>query len=87
MNKILLIAAVAFVSMTSCKKEYTCECKTTSTAYINGVTTVGTPVVSSGNTEKMKKDEAKTKCESSNGTTSSGNTTNGGKIEVACEIK
>ena len=31
MKKILLIAAVAGFVMTSCKKDYTCECTTTGT--------------------------------------------------------
>lgn len=31
MKKILLVAAVAGMTMVSCKKDYTCECTTTST--------------------------------------------------------
>jgi len=31
MKKVLLIAAVAGIAMVSCKKDYTCECTSTST--------------------------------------------------------
>lgn len=53
MKKILLIAAVAGLSMVSCKKEYTCECKYT------GVVT-GTV---SEKFDKMKKKDAEKKCD------------------------
>jgi hypothetical protein len=55
MKKVLLIAAVAAFAMTSCKKDYTCECTTTTNAPIS----VG-PV--SGKTGKMKKKDAESKC-------------------------
>ncbi len=56
MKKILLIAAVAGMAMTSCKKDYTCECTTTSNAPGVGSTTA------SGSTGKMKKKDAESKC-------------------------
>ena len=87
MKKILLVAAVAGLSLVSCKKDYTCECTTTSTSYNNGVATVGTPIVSSGGTGKMKKDDAKKDCEGKSSSVSTGNTTNGGKVEAVCAIK
>jgi len=59
MKKLVLIASVAFVALTisSCKKEYTCTCTTKST--VDGVTTTAT---ASGKTDKMKKSEAEDLC-------------------------
>jgi hypothetical protein len=78
MKKVLLIAAVAGLAMTSCKKEYTCECTVKTTA--NGQTTTAT---SSATSAKMKKSEAKDWCEKSNGTTTVGSVSS----EVSCAIK
>ncbi len=78
MKKIMLVAAVAALSLSSCKKEYTCEC--TVTTYMNGTATTST---ASGTTEKMKKSEAEDKCNKSDSMT--GDTTNGIKSE--CGIK
>ena len=65
MKKLVVIAAVAALGMmTSCKKEYTCEC-----TYSGG----GVSGTVSQTFSKMKKKEAKDKCDSyddtSNGTT------------------
>jgi subtilase family serine protease len=54
MKKILLVAAVAGLSMVSCKKNYTCECTTTDNGAVIGSTTA-----TSG---KIKKSEAETWC-------------------------
>jgi len=78
MKKVLLVAFIAGLAMTSCKKAYTCEC--TVTTYVNGTANTTT---TSGTTDKMKKADAKTKCEGSNMTT--GDNTNGSKI--SCAIK
>jgi hypothetical protein len=76
MKTILSLAVLATLALTSCKKDYTCTCTTTvhQPAFNYGgmevqeeSTTTSTPVSS---TIKDKKDDAKTKCESSNGTTS-----------------
>ncbi len=53
MKTFLLTAAVAMLGFSSCKKDYTCECTTTSPT---GTTT------SSENTGKMKLSDAKAKC-------------------------
>ena len=58
MKKILLVAAVAGLSLVSCKKDYTCECTATST--YAGYTSQ----TSSASTGKMKKKDAETKCNS-----------------------
>ena len=89
MKKVLLIAAVAGIAMISCKKQYSCECTTTSTVYINGKATTNGPTTSSGKfDDKMKKKDAKSKCEEGNKTTTTGDTQNGGKIEVSgCTLK
>lgn len=86
MKKILLIAAVAGFAMTSCKKDYTCECTTSSTA--PGFTTV----TASGTTGKMKKADAEAKCNEGDKTyTLPGINSNGDPVTYnytsACEIK
>lgn len=58
---VLAIAALGFVTMTSCKKEWTCKCTTT----VNGVSTSA-----EGKTTKLSKKDAKAACEK--GTTVSG---------------
>lgn len=35
MKKNILIAAVAFIALSACKKDYTCECTRTSTSFGN----------------------------------------------------
>lgn len=87
MKKILLVAAVAGLAMVSCKKEYTCECTTTSKIYLMGIETSSGPQATSGKTEKMKKADAKTKCEKDNGTITTGDTQNGSSVTIACSIK
>lgn len=79
MKKILLIAAVAGFVMTSCKKEYTCEC----TATVSGGG-LPTQTTSASTVIKDKKDAAKTTCE--NGTKASV-TVNGITSETKCVIK
>jgi hypothetical protein len=76
MKKVLLVAFVAGLAMTSCKKEWTCEC--TVTLYTNGASTSTTV---SGKTDKMSKKDAKDKCKSS----TTGDTQNGTKS--TCDIK
>lgn len=68
---ILLFAAITLVS---CKKDYTCECTTTShTPEFNFGGTIiqqeSTSTSSASSTINDKKDEAKSTCESQNGTT------------------
>jgi hypothetical protein len=56
MKKVLLLAIVATsFGMTSCKKDYTCECK-------DGSTVLGTVTI------KETKSKAKTACEGNNAT-------------------
>lgn len=60
-TKMMLIAFGAFffmAGMTSCTKQWNCECKTT---------VAGTTTTSSGLTEKLSKSDAKTACEANNG--------------------
>jgi hypothetical protein len=56
MKKLVLIAAIAGLAVASCKKEYTCECKTTSSD--PDMFTMNT----SGTTGKVRKKDAKAKC-------------------------
>jgi len=76
MKKLLSIAAVtvALVSLSSCKKDYTCEC----TSSVGGTVlqTVSTTI-------NGKKDDVKTSCE--NG--SSSQTVGGVTSSVSCTIK
>jgi hypothetical protein len=73
MKKILLVAAVAGLSLVSCKKDYTCECTTTQN---------GTVVASSSYTAKLKKKDAESWC-SGNATSTGGGST----ITSSCKLK
>ena len=74
MKKLLLVAAVAAFTMTSCKKDYTCEC--TTSVSILGVTTSAT----ASTTIKDTKKKAKETCEKGTVSNSAGSTT-------TCKIK
>ncbi len=74
MKKIILLAAVITLSLSSCKKDYVCECTTTSPA---GVTT------STEDTEKMKLADAKSKCDKGDDS----DTVFGVTTETECSIK
>jgi len=74
MNKVQLAAALFFFAFTSCKKDYTCECTTTSPAG----TTVGTT-----NLGKMTKKNAETKCNE----TDASYTYLGKPFTVECSVK
>jgi len=87
MKKVLLIAAVAGLSLVSCKKDYTCDCTTTSTVYMNGTATTGTPTNTSTDLGKMKKDDAVAKCNEGDAEATSGDTNFGGKTVQTCELK
>ena len=80
MKKIILLASVAFValSLSSCKKEWTCECTVSST--YAGTTTTETV---SGKTDKMSKKDAKDKCNEGD----SSYDLLGVKVSSDCEIK
>jgi hypothetical protein len=72
MRKLLFLSAVVVaIGLTSCKKEYTCECVSTET--VSGATTTSSVTI------KGKKDEAKEDCEGGSGESSNAN--------VVCEIK
>ena len=77
MKKLLLVAAVAGMALTSCKKDYTCEC-TTSTNVL-GMTQSAT----ASTTIKDTKSKAKEACEKGNSTAN----TFGGTVTTACAIK
>jgi hypothetical protein len=70
----LTAAAIAALSLASCKKDYTCECTTTSPA---GTST------SSEKTGKMKLSDAKSKCNEGDKTY----TVLGETYETECSIK
>lgn len=67
MKKITLLAAAAMIvaSMSSCKKEYTCECTTTGSGYS----------ASASATAKMTKKDAKAWCEGSSASSAGMTTT------------
>ncbi len=77
MKKIASVAAIALftIGFISCKKDYTCECNTTT----NGTAT-GTPT-----TTKLKdtKKNAKSTCEKGNSSATAGGTT----IAIECKLK
>jgi hypothetical protein len=75
MKKITILAVAALaISFASCKKDRTCECKTTST--ITGTTTGSTTI-------KDTKKKAKEECDKLDSSTE----VFGEKVTVECEIK
>lgn len=79
MKKVLLVAAVAGLAMVSCKKDYVCECTTTST--IPGYTTS----TSKSTVVEVSKGRAKAGC-----ATTSSESTFGGSTYVTtreCSLK
>jgi len=78
MKKVLLVAAVACMAMTSCKKNYTCECTTTYTG--GGGST--TPFVGS-TTINDTKSKAEDACNSMDQTSTAGSITS----TTDCKIK
>jgi hypothetical protein len=79
MKKILLMAGVICLGLSSCKKDYICEC----TATVSG-TGIPTTSSSTSTTIKDKKADAKTTCE--NGSKASV-TVSGITSETKCVIK
>jgi len=86
MKKSLLIAAVAGLALVSCKKDYTCECTTTSNmpGFVTQTTT--------SSTGKMKEADAESKCNEGDKTvTVPGFDANGNPVNYTatsgCEIK
>ena len=77
LSSVAIVAMFAALVLSSCKKDYTCSCTTTMVGLID------TTFTSSG-TINDKKDDAKSKCESSNGTTTDGY---GDTITVSCHIQ
>lgn len=73
MKKVLLVAAVAGLSMVSCKKDYTCECT---------VTTAGVSATASSTINDTKKN-ATDACEAGNTST----TVMGITSSTKCSIK
>lgn len=68
-----ILAVIAVVSLASCKKDYTCECKSTPSDSFYDYST----------TFHAKKADAKTACDVLDYTTSNGTST----VTVNCEIK
>lgn len=73
---VLAVAALGLISLTSCKKEYTCKCTTFSNAPGFVAQTA------EGKTEKLSKSDAKTKCESGSTSVTIGGFTSGAKCEI-----
>lgn len=80
MRNVLLVSTALLVgiTMSSCKKDYSCECTKT---YTNGTTTV-----SSKESIRIYKDNKKRATERCNDNESSG-TDLGGRYSIDCEIK
>ena len=74
MKKVILLAAVITMSLSSCKKDYNCECTTTSSA---GTTTT------TEKTGKMSLSDATTKCNEGDDS----DTVFGVTTETECSIK
>lgn len=78
MKKVLFVGMLfgALLAFTSCKKEYTCECVTTSNM-------PGTASGSSTTTIKDKKDVAQEDCENGSSSVTSGQY----QVKTECKIK
>jgi len=87
MKKVLLLAVIALFACSSCKKEYACECTTSNTIYNNGVALTSGPTKDDVEIGKMTKRDARKKCESMNGTISTGDTKFGTTSEIGCSLK
>jgi hypothetical protein len=74
MKKILLVAAVAGLSMVSCKKDYTCTCTVTAAGVVSGTTST---------TIKDTKSKAEDACKALSTSVSLGGVTS----STSCEIK
>lgn len=73
-KNMILIAAIAVSILVSCKKEYICECVTETTTIdsFSDTTYTSESEIEEIKTEKIKKKDAKGKCESMSATFSSG---------------
>ena len=74
MKKLFILTVFALIALTSCKKDYTCECK----AYFDGVY-----FASESTTINDTKSKAKDECDKGDASDSS----TGTLIESKCEIK
>ena len=74
MKNLFILTVFALVALTSCKKDYTCECK----AYVDGYY-----IDSESKTINGTKSKAADECDESDEFTSQGGYT----VEVDCEIK
>lgn len=79
MKKLVLALAVVggVAALSSCKKDWTCSCTTTTTGTVNSTTTVDTVFTD------MKKDEAETACTAGNSSVSF----LGQTVSVECAIQ
>lgn len=73
MKPIYLLTVISFITLTACKKEYTCSCTYDSTqqmydSFGDPIGSEQTTHTSSSTKIRDKKDAAKTTCEGSNGT-------------------
>lgn len=74
MKNLFILTVFALIALTSCKKDYTCECKLYDDGYLYGTETT---------TIKDTKSKAKTSCDALDATTDLG----GYLYEKKCEIK
>ncbi|MCX6197480.1 MAG: hypothetical protein NTY55_12685 [Flavobacteriia bacterium] len=74
MKNLFILTVFALTALTSCKKDYTCEC----TTYLDGVS-----IGSGSETIKDTKSKAKDECDKGDASDSS----TGTLIESKCEIK
>jgi hypothetical protein len=87
MKKALLLIAFAGLFFTSCKKEYTCECTTTSSTTTNGVKTNNPSTTATAQTGKVKEDDAKASCEKGSTSSTVGDADDNVSVTVSCKIK
>ena len=86
MKKLILITGIAILALTSCKKDRTCHCKTTTDFYDASGTKISTSISETDNVmTKAKRSTAFNNCIHSK----SSNSYTGGRTDVDdyCEIK
>lgn len=86
MKKNLFITAIALLALTSCKKDYTCECNFKTTDYDNGVATVISNTTATYKFTAKKKD-SESLCDNYETSSMIGNTVDGLKSESTCTLK
>lgn len=95
-KNIFYLAAISVIALSSCKKEYQCDCETTmeQQSYDENGNPMGAPSTTnstSSTTIEAKKDDAESKCKANGGTIEQSSQSNGFYVEqeiiTVCELR